>query len=744
MGWGHLRWPPFLQAGLILFVLLSPGSPLRAQDPLPLTVPRITFPIQIDGKIEERAWQEALTFDLNYEISPGDNTAPPVKTTVRFAFDGENFLVALSCFDPDPDRIRARYADRDSAWADDFAGIILDTFNDQRQAYEFFVNPFGAQMDLTLTEPEQEDRSWDGIWSSAGRITDEGYEIEIAIPFRTLRFPNLDTQVWRFLVIRIYPREFRHEISSQPLDRNKNCLLCQAGLISGMEGARSGRQLEVVPTLTAISTQDRPAPEEPFSDRESTTEIGVSGTWGLTPNLALSGMVNPDFSQVETDSEEIDVNRRFALYYSEKRPFFLEGSRYFSTFMDVFYSRTVADPSWGVKVAGKDGRNGWGAFIARDTVTNILIPGNQGSDLLFLDQEVLDGSFRYRRDLGRDSTLGAIYTGRHGDGYTFDLMGGDGRFRLAEHDFINFLALFSQTRMPDLPDESAHFDGREREGGATYLAYEHNSRHWTWNAAFRDLDPDFRADLGFIPRVDYRSLSSALAYTHYGDGSGFHQTLSPGIYTSYTEDHSGELSDRLLGAELSFSLARQIHGEFNLERSLERYNGADYTTNQAHLWFNSRFSKAMTLYLSVSAGDGIDYTNERLADLFDSHLQFDIRFGRRIFLDFNLRHQSLSIAQGQIYTASIYYLKLLYHFNNSIFLRTILQYGDVRRDGDLYVDDVKEKERFLASQILFTYKINPFTLAFLGYADRGIEEKDLDRTTMNRTLFLKLSYAFRP
>jgi hypothetical protein len=512
----------------------------------------------------------------------------------------------------------------------------------------------------------------------------------------------------------------------------------------GMEGVRPSRNLEIVPTLTGTSVKSRDEPELPFGSTDTEWETGLNVTWGVTPNLILNGTINPDFSQIEADVEQIDVNTRYSLYYSEKRPFFLEGKSYFSSYMNAVHTRTISDPSWGVKFTGKEGGNAFGAFFARDDQANFLIPSNQGSELYTWDHEVLSGVFRYRRDIGRDSTIGALYTGRRGGAYSFSLFGGDGRIRLGSNDFLQFQILKSTTAYPVDPENYEGFDGREVKGEAAYLEYEHSSREWDWSATYLDKDPNFRSDLGFIPRVDVRSLFSNIGYSFYGDGNRFYERLRPSAYTFYTENHEGEITDQGAGIELGMHLKKQTNGEIGFERELEWYNGKNYYKSQGWLWFNSRFSKTMTLYFNARIGDGVDYSNDRIGDLQNYLIQFDIRFGKKVFLDFQGRYQSLGIDEGRVYSASVFYLKTLYHFNNNVFLRAIVQYGEVDRSPELYLDEVNASENFIFSQLLFTYKINPFTLLFLGYSDRGMEEDNLDMTTMNRTLFLKLSYAFRP
>ncbi|MEJ5167310.1 MAG: DUF5916 domain-containing protein [Thermoanaerobaculia bacterium] len=697
---------------------------------------------EIDGIVKEEEWADSLILKNFYEIMPGENSSPPVDTIAYLSYDEENFYIAFKCFDPNPEKIRARYADRDSAFADDLVGIFLDTFNDQRNAYEFIVNPFGAQMDCLRREPEEEDCSWDGIWYSKGRITKEGYEVEMAIPFKTLRYPKEKTKNFRFMLLRIYPRDFRVQISNVPIDRGKNCTLCQAETLENIQIETKQKKMEIIPTLVFSSSSSREDLGEDLKNEGDEKSAGLSLSYHLTSNFSLNGTVNPDFSQVEADVAQIDVNTRFALFYPEKRPFFLEGQQYFSSPLNLIYTRSMADPNYGFKLTGKEGKNSLGIFLVEDEVTNFLFPSNQSSEMQSLDMESKSSGFRYKRDLFTDSYFGIIYLGRKGKGYNNNLYGADGKIRLGENEFFYFQYVESSTSDPFLPEISDKFDGKEKDGHSLLLNFEHSSRNWYFSGSYLEKSPFFRADLGFIPRVDVKIYEAFLAYTIWNTEKKFYSRLSPRIYGNYTKDFSGKTTDWETFAELQFELIKQIHGELGFSRSMELYEGIEYKKNRYYLWANSRFSQNMTAFFSLSNGDGVDYENERAGKLLKIEAQSDYRFGKRIFLDFSGEHHNFNLKEGNLYKATYLYLKVLYHFSNSIFLRTILQSGDIKRNKDLYLYDVPEKDNFKAVQFLFTYKINPFTLLYLGFSTRGMEETPFNMQTMNRTYFLKLSYSF--
>ena len=298
------------------------------EKPKSYSVSPATSEIKIDGILDEQAWQDATVGDFPFEWLPGDNITPPVETEFLITFSSSHLYVAYRCFDPEPQKIRAHLMDRDAInkfIQDDHVNFIVDPFNDERRGFQFRVNPLGVQADANFSELEgYEDFSWDAIWDAAGKITDWGYAIEIAIPFNQLRFPAGDApQTWGFSFGRSYPRNVRHRIISHKRPRDLMCVLCQTNKITGFQGMKTGWNLEVAPTLTADRTDERADfPDGPMEKGEEQVDPGLSVRWGVSSNLVMNGTINPDFSQVEADVAQLQVNERFAIRFPEKRPFF--------------------------------------------------------------------------------------------------------------------------------------------------------------------------------------------------------------------------------------------------------------------------------------------------------------------------------------------------------------------------------------------------------------------------------------
>ncbi|MCI0412033.1 carbohydrate binding family 9 domain-containing protein [bacterium] len=722
---------------LIVFCLCAESAQLR--------IARGNGQITLDGVLDEPVWQNVLKFELEYETRPGENVKPPVQTECLMFYDNDAIYVAFRAYDPDPSKIRAHYTDRDAAFQDDFVGVVLDTFNDDRRAFEFFVNPLGVQMDLFQDDVARvEDHTWDTIWDSAGKVNADGYTVEFLIPFRSLRFPRgSKEQTWGLDVVRMYPRGQRYRIGLNLQDRNKNCYLCQDSSLTGFQGITPGRNLELDPTFTSSSTQDREdVPEGDFKNDWS-AEPGLTLSWGFTPNWNTNLTINPDFSQVEADVAQLDVNEQFALFFPEKRPFFLEGADFFATPLDTVFTRNVADPIAGAKLSGKQGKNVVAAFFAQDDITNILFPGSQADDSTSLDLNSSDAVIRYRRDIGNNSALGVLYTGREATGYHNRVLSVDGNFRFAESNQFRFQLIGSDTEYPlevanefDQPKDSF-------QDHALHLGYSHESRNWLGYFRYQDLGKDFRSDMGFKPQVDIRLYLAGAGHSWYGDDKNWFQRINVGGDFDQTEDQDGNLIEREGEAWFEWSGPKQSFFFVGPGIRERVFNGVSFDQKFLNFFFEQSPTGSFYYRVEGTLGNRVDFANTRNGDIVRVLPFVRYRFGNHLL--FELRHvfESLDVEGGNLYQANLSEIKLVYQFNVRTFLRVITQYLNVDRNPALYIDPVESYEKNLFNQVLFSYKINPQTVLFLGYSDNHFGEENLDLTQTNRTVFLKVGYAWR-
>lgn len=706
----------------------------------PRRVPRVSSDVVIDGVLDDEAWEQALVMGVNTEVRPGENVPAPVETEMLLAYSESHFYVAFRAHDPDPSLIRAHLTDHDRMWDDEWVVIGIDTYNDQRGGFEFACNPLGIQGE-TANGVHGDGNSWDAIWDSAGRITDWGYAVEMAIPFSSLRFQRSEgDQIWGVDAVRSYPRDVRHHISLYPRDRDNNCYYCQMEKLVGFAGATPGRNIEITPTVSAIASQVREGyTEGSFKDPADDYEVGVTARWGVTPNVTLLATANPDFSQVEADAFQLDVNRRYALSYAEKRPFFLEGAGAFG----YFYTRSIADPVWGVKLTGKEGGNGAGVIVARDEVTNLVFPGNEGSSSTSLeDMESTATLVRYKRDIGRQSSVDFIYNGREGDEYYNHKWGAAGDFWLSDAAHVAAVYLSSVTSYPQAVAEGFDQPGGEFSDDVFVVEAGRFTSGLDVYAEYRKIGNGFRSDLMYFPEVGYSEAEAGFGHTWNSDSNNWWTMLNFGSAVNYQEKQDETLRSRSYRFWANYTGQRESYA--NLEGTLgtDAYAGEEFDTWQiecdAGLWpVGSLFIAA-----DASYGEAIDYDNVRTGRRLEVTPSVETSIGRHLSLALVHTFERFDVDGGRLYTANVSYAKAVHQFSPRAFLRAIVQYVDYDLNADLYVEEVDPTYEGLSSQILFSYKLNPQTVFFLGYSDSFYGDSDVDLVRTDRTLFAKLGYAF--
>ncbi len=338
-------------------MLKSPGGArglAAEEEPKPkLKLGRITSPITVDGDLSDAGWKDATVVETFYEFNPGENVTPPVRTVARLGYDDRFFYASFWCEDPDVRKIRAPYVDRDGINDDqDYVGILLDVENSNRSAIDFWIGPRGIQADSVFTEGSfNEDFGPDYFWQSAGRIGSDSWAVEVAIPLSSLRYPEKDPQDWALILYRIYPREYNYQINSVRIPRGFSCFLCHSATVEGITGLPQGAHYVVAPYAAGSSTKTYPGFDGYSGDGVVTKgKVGVDVKWLPSASTIVDATLNPDFSQIESDVAQIAVNERFALFYPEKRPFFLEHVDLLQTPIPAVYTRTITSPFWGGSV----------------------------------------------------------------------------------------------------------------------------------------------------------------------------------------------------------------------------------------------------------------------------------------------------------------------------------------------------------------------------------------------------------
>ncbi len=721
-------------------------------------VARATADVRVDGRMDDAVWTSGQVIPLPYESNPGDNTPAPVETRCLVTFDATNLYLGCRAVDPDPSRIRAFITDRDDIDSHDRVVFTLDPFNDGRRAFEFGVSALGVQSDALFNQQGSgdggggggnRDASWDAIWSSAGRVTADGYVVEVAIPFKSLRFPSAaGVQSWGFFVSRHWPRSEAVETRSMHWDRSNACELCQANVLTGFQNIAPGTNLQFTPALVAGRTDSRAAPDEALQNGSATSELSLDALWGVTSNLTVNVTLNPDFSQVEADAPQLDVNNRFGLFFPEKRSFFQEGSDFFATPIQALFTRTVVSPDFGGKLTGKAGAHALGVMLARDALPTLTFPGAEGSSAIALDDKVYTGVARVRRDVGSSNNVGALLVTREGRGYFNRVLGGDAVIRPLGAVTARVQLLHSETSYaPLIALENDQPEGAFG-GDAGRLEVTYETRSWFARTFVERLSDGFRADAGFVNQVDVQRANLWLRRTFWGDETWYTRiNLAGGFW--HNETTAGLLLDQ--GVWLSSTLQGPAQSNVwvnpNLRR--EQFEGVAYEFPQ--VWFGGGVepSGAVRFEFFGNVGQSVDYANGRLADQLQLNPQVGVRIGPRI--DLQLRHsfRRLSFEGRSIVDANVSQLRGVYNFTPRTFFRAIVQHRSTGRDPELYRSEVDRFRRSVLTQFLFSYKLNPQSVLFVGYGDarEGSTDRDFLVSPLlqtDRTFFVKASYAWRP
>jgi hypothetical protein len=740
--------------GWITILVLGLAAPAAAQSfGATLTITRAAGAIRIDGDLSDEGWRNATRVDKWYEAAPGDNSEPAVKNVGYLTYDDHYLYAGFEFEDPDPSAIRAPLGDHDSLNGNstDFGGLFIDAMNTGRTAQEFFVSARNVQYDAVTDDASGENSSPDFFWDSATRITTRGWTLEIRIPFSTLRYKHADLQTWGIILLRSYPRGFRYQYVSTPIPRGSNCTICYENLLSGLERLPAGGHVIAAPYVSSSETA-HPRDDtlgQPLVGDPVKSHVGLDVKYTPNADNAIDLTIKPDFSQVESDTAQISANERFALFYPEKRPFFLEGVDLFQTPFQAVYTRTITAPSWGGRVTGKEGGVRYTAIVAEDAGGgSAVIPGPYGSSSA--EQDFASRVFvgRAKRDIGK-SFVGALVTDREEvDGGAHNRVAGpDFQWRMSPADLITGQWLFSDTRTPNRPDETDEWDGRTLTGSAFQTYWNHNTRRFDSFAMFKDISSGFRADTGFIPQVGYRESSASAGWTVRPT------RIISRERTFVNLDYQTEPNGRLITQQISpgFGMDTFWNGfmQFRYAHDDTRAGGTVFGRNQFGYIVQFSPSRRVTFVgINGIVGSDIDFANSRPARGADVNLSATLQPTDHLELQLldNTRWRNVDVPpliQARLFTQRVDRVKGTYAFTSRVFARVIAQYVETTRDSALYVDSVGARSGTFGGSALFAYKINWQSVMFVGYGDdrelsdqRRLEQQD-------RQFFIKLSYAFQ-
>ena len=759
-----------IAALLLLFAPFGYGAPSIIQIPRIDTPPKLADfeAMRPVGGVSEQMLK--VTGFIARE--PADGAQPTQETDVYLAYDDHNLYAVFICWDKEPDKIRARMTRREDIFSDDSAEIMIDTFDDARRGYAFAANPLGIQWDALWTEgsignglPADYsgfDPSFDTVWNSEGRLTSQGYMLLMEIPFKSLRFPKTELQQWRIILNRSIPRTnenlFWPRISNRIQGRFN-----QASSATGIDHISPARNIQLIPygLLRGFRDIDDRDPTQPtFESRTLQPEVGLDAKFILHDSFVLDATINPDFSQVESDQPQITVNQRFAVFFPEKRPFFLENSNYFTSPIDLVFTRNIAHPEFGLRLTGKSGPWAVGVLASDDRAPGEVLPP---SDPHAGDRATYTIA-RVSRDILDQSTIGAIYTDREFAGGYNRVGGIDANLKLDPHWRLQAQAASSATH--DVIAGTPRLDGLGYE-----LDLQRTGRQLNLQSQYLDFSPNFETQTGFVNRVDLREQMLKASYYWRPEGK-FLISYGPTLQQFNIWDHSGTALDYFFYPGFRIDMTRGTYVNFHPYGYDDvRLRPIDYSTisrvtaypqpfwgiDAATSWFKqfdltALFVSGVGVNYNPAAGQAPKIGHE---DQGNFTLTFHAAGRLRIDNAYLIEHIRERDSHLTAVTNHIIRSKWNYQFTRNLSARLILQYNAVLSNPA--ISSLSRTKNF-NTDFLITYLIHPGTAIYVGYnSNLGNLDHNLAvdpvtgaiLTTRNgyindgRQFFVKASYVFR-
>ncbi len=758
--WELPYWSPPRRPPIVVVVPLQPltakaaapkpeettGERAQAPEQRPtLRIPRVSRPPKLEEFLKGKPRPAEPRIGGFRQREPGDGVPASKETSAYLSYDRKNLYVVVVCRE-EPVKVRARMAKREDIGSDDQVAVYLDTFHDQRRAYVFAANPLGVQSDLILTEGQSPDPSFDALWQSKGRLTPTGFVVWMAIPFKSLRFPQASKQEWGIALGRFVPRN--QEGSFWPYITNRiEGFSQQMATLEGMTDIASGHSVQLIPYGVFSRAEYRAASQATLDPRVD-LRGGLDAKVVVGGAFTLDGTLHPDFSQVETDEPQVTINQRFEVYFPEKRPFFTENAGFFDTPVKLFFPRRIVDPRFGVKLTGKAG--GWavGALGMNDTP----LAKEAGFEAAGTRSAAI-GVVRLQRELKRESAIGLLATTRalgSDFNHVFSL---DSRMKLSPNVVLTGQLMRSETR---------EGNGATLAGSAYFANLLYGGRSFTYGGSYQDIDPNFRASLGFVPRVDIRQTEHFASYA-WRPGSRGLVNLGPSITGLVNWDRQGRVQDWFVGTDFSILFSGPTQFKVSRSESLEIFEGQSFRKSGSDVSFYTEGLKWLGASASYAQGTDVNYHPPPglapfLANSVGSSVGLTLRPTSRMRLEHTYIYNRLGgpllfapAAQDTVYVNHLARLKVDYQFTRALSLRGTLDYEAVRPNQALVQ---LENSRRLDWNVLFTWLLNPGTAFHVGYNTRYEDTADLlttqaprfprlPGTLTSRELFIKLSYLLR-
>jgi hypothetical protein len=726
------------------------ASSSPAESSRTLRIGRVAVPPRLSDFLEGAAREVEAQVDDFVQRFPGDGVPVSQPTAAYLSYDDDNLYAVFVCVD-EPRLVRGHLAKREVIGGDDRVSLYLDTFQDHRRAYVFSANALGIQQDSISTEGQAaDDLRFDTVWHAQGRRTANGYVVWMAIPFKSLRFPDRPVQTWGIALGRTIPR--KNETAFWPhISRRVQSFISQMGTLEGIGKVSPTRNVQLIP-YGAFTRARLLGSSGSFATTDH-SRGGLDGKLVVRNALTFDATLNPDFSQVESDDPQVTINQRFEVFFPEKRPFFIENASFFQTPINLFFSRRIVDPEFGGRLTGKMGAWALGVLAADDRAAGRPLPI---ADPLRDDRAGI-GAFRLQRDIGRQSTVGVLATTRvFGSGLN-QVVALDSRLKLGANWSLTGQVAQSYERRRD---------GTRLDGTASFAQLLRGGEHLSYLGSYTDRSPGFRSQVGFIQRVDIRQTDHHLSHLWQPQGSRV-TSFGPGASGGATWNRQGRLQDWYATGEFSmdfagpagFSVSRYEAYELFIDTGF-RHHATTATVYSGHVQWLSASG-------SFSRGTGINYSAPDplppfLGDDVTANATITLRPTPRLRVDQAYFFSRLATRRGsppaglaesgQIFRNHLWRTKVNYQFSKALSLRAILDYDDTAANPVLIAESPFKRFR---GDVLLTYLTQPGTAFYIGYADRydsvvvdptmppTLRATRLPRTSTARQFFVKVSYLFR-
>jgi hypothetical protein len=703
-------------------------------------VPRAAQPPKIDGVLDDEVWkQDPLPLGdwISYNPLRGDKMSPELRTEVRIAYDDRNIYFAFHCFDNEPARIRTTISRRDTAFNDDWVALSLDSAGTGQTAYHLFVNPSGVQMDALNTSASGEQFDADLVWYSVGKVTDDGYVVEIQLPLQTVRFSGGDDVRMGILFFR---KISRIGVSYSWPDMPPGQWVFERHARLLFSHLTQPQLFELLPSITYGVSQTR-ATADRWNPASGKPDLGISGKFGITSNVTLDGTLNPDFSQVESDAFQVEVNQRFPIFFSEKRPFFMEGMGLFNiagtggdgNMRTAVHTRRIIDPFWGTKVTGTAGRTTFGLLNASDESPNDDL-GNGGG---VAPQNKLFTIGRATYALRGSDYLGAIVTDTEHAGRHNRVVGADLSIKFSPPQALTATFLTSQTG----------FESGSTRGAAAQLSYGYSTRRFTSATQIEHYDTDFQMDTAFYNRTGFTAgwTFADLSFYPNKGGNFWLQRVHPFVWAKRGHDDVQRGDEEFVNTGLRFDFTRQGFLNVSYVRGREPWVGRRFDTgSNINVFGNVQILRWLGLNGGFFTGPAIFYDP---VNPFQGHsrgingrvaLQPNQHFSQNV--DVNTVQFDRESTGDRVYDVTIVNLRTTYQFDKHFLVRLL--------------EEFDSSSHRLLTDLLASYEFVPGTVFHAGYG--SLIEKNAappgsvapadfgDRyLTVTRGLFFKASYLHR-